>query len=307
MGVTARSRSRLQLPLFFVLAFAITWGAQIPALLLAHGRGQSLTNEANAQRLASLLRGEPGPGVTAALLFAVFNFGPSVAGIVVTGLFHGRAGLRELLRRAVRVRIPGRWVLVVALLPVALSVASLLVGWLLGGVGPLRFAPLVPLAWAPLLLGYMLVFTGLAEELGWRGYALPQLQRKHTAERASWILGVLWGLWHLPSNLLGPWLRGELTVPAAAAIVLGLTVGVVGWTIVLTWIANSTGSLFWIVVLHGWANTVQSYLVLSSGSYLAQVAYGVLPWAVAVVVLKRYGPATLTGAARGATAAPSAP
>ena len=159
----------------------------------------------------------------------------------------------------------------------------------------------MPLAWFVPLLMFMLVFTGVAEELGWRGYALPQLQRRNTAERASWILGVLWGLWHLPANLLGPYLRGQLSVPMVVAVLLGLTVGIVGWTIVLTWIYNNTGSLFWIIVLHGWANTVQSYLVLSSGSFTAQVAYGVLPWVIAVVVLKRYGPATLTGADRDIT------
>ena len=43
-------------------------------------------------------------------------------------------------------------------------------------------------------------------------------------------------------------------------------------------------------MLHGFGNWVQSYLVLSSGSYVAQVAYGVLPWAIALVLLKRYGP-----------------
>ncbi|WP_257879846.1 CPBP family intramembrane glutamic endopeptidase [Kocuria flava] len=274
---------------------------QIPAIVYAHGRGHSLTNEANLQHLMSLARGGLDPGFAVVLLLVLFSFGPSLAGVIVTALFHGRAGLQDLARRAVKVRVPARWVLIVLLVPVGLCAGSLLAGWVLGGFAPYRFDLLMPLAWFVPLLMFMLVFTGVAEELGWRGYALPQLQRRNTAERASWILGVLWGLWHLPANLLGPYLRGQLSVPMVVAVLLGLTVGIVGWTIVLTWIYNNTGSLFWIIVLHGWANTVQSYLVLSSGSFTAQVAYGVLPWVIAVVVLKRYGPATLTGADRDIT------
>ena len=75
---------------------------------------------------------------------------------------------------------------------------------------------------------------------------------------------------------------------------LGLTIGVVGYTIVLTWLYNNTQSLFWIVILHGYANAWQSYLVLSSGNFMIQVAYGVLPWVLAVWLLKRYDTETLT-------------
>jgi membrane protease YdiL (CAAX protease family) len=140
----------------------------------------------------------------------------------------------------------------------------------------------------------MVVCTGVAEEIGWRGYALPQLQRDHTAEKASWVLGFAWGLWHIPSVLYLPYLRGELNLGLVVPILAGLTFGIVGYTIVLTWIYNNTGSVFWIIVLHGWANTVQSYLVLSSGSYVAQLAWGLLPWTVALYLLKHYDAETLT-------------
>lgn len=80
-------------------------------------------------------------------------------------------------------------------------------------------------------------------------------------------------------------------------ILLGLTVGIVGWTIVITWIYNHTHSVFWIIVLHGWYNTVQSYLILSSEQFAAQAVFPLLPWAVAIVLLRRYGSRTLTGPA----------
>ncbi|MFI7743948.1 CPBP family intramembrane glutamate endopeptidase, partial [Kocuria sp. HR5S1] len=123
----ANPESRWQLPLFFLLAFAITWSVQIPVIVYLHSRGQALTNEASLRHLISLLRGELDPNLTVALLLVLFSFGPSLAGVIVTGLFHGRAGLRDLARRAGKVRVPARWVLIVLLMPVGLSAASLLI------------------------------------------------------------------------------------------------------------------------------------------------------------------------------------
>ena len=162
---------------------------------------------------------------------------------------------------------------------------------------------LVPLALAVPFLLFLIICTGLAEELGWRGVALPYLQRSRTAERASWILGIAWGLWHLPSVVVLPLMTGAAGPLQAAVSLVGLTIGAVGYTIVLTWLYNNTGSLFWIVILHGYANAWQSYLVLSSGSYTAQVIYGVLPWILAAWLLKKYDVATLTHRERPATAA----
>ena len=50
--------------------------------------------------------------------------------------------------------------------------------------------------------------------------------------------------------------------------------------------------MFWIILLHGWNNTIQSYLVLSAG-FLANVIFALLPWAVAIYVLRKYGRETL--------------
>jgi hypothetical protein len=89
-------------------------------------------------------------------------------------------------------------------------------------------------------------------------------------------------------------MTGAANIAQAALSLVGLTLGVVGYTIVLTWLYNNTGSLFWIVILHGYANAWQSYVVLSSGSFTTQVIYGILPWVLAARLLKKYDVATLT-------------
>jgi len=286
---------RHQLMVFFILAYAITWSVQIPAYLFAYREDLRLSNEANTEHFLDLLPGEGAPGLTPYLLLFMFTFGPSVAGVIVTALVGGRAGLAELWSRVARVRVGPRWIVIVVLLPVALAVTALALAFAVGGFQTFGFDLLVPLSLFLPLFIYMLVCTALAEEIGWRGYALPELQRHHTAERASWILGFGWGLWHIPSVLVGPLLQGDLHVGLVIPVLLALTFGVVGWTIVITWIYNNTQSVFWIIVLHGWNNTVQSYLVLSAEQYAAQVIFPILPWAIAIWLLKKYGAETLTG------------
>lgn len=286
--------SRFQLPIFFVLAFAITWTVQIPAYVAADRRRLSLTNEANVNHFGDLFAGRMAEGFTPVFLLYVFSFGPTLAGIIVTALFKGRQGLRVLWQRLTKVAIPGRWIALILLLPFVYTLASLALGWLMQGLQPIEFDLLLPLSSAPALLVYMIIFTGLAEEVGWRGYALPELQNRYSAEKSSWILGVLWGLWHLPANFVTPLLRGELEIPLAVLTLVGLTVGIVGWTIVLTWVFNNTGSVFWIIILHGLTNTLQSYLILSSNVFAANFWYIALPWGLAVFLLKRHGKEHLT-------------
>ncbi|AFR27494.1 CPBP family intramembrane glutamic endopeptidase [Arthrobacter sp. Rue61a] len=281
-------------PLFLVLAYGITWAVQIPAYLYLVPRNVVPTNESNFLLLGQLGGGGVDAGAAVAVLLLCFSFGPSIAGIIVIALARGRPGLRELFSRLAKARIPGKWIAFVVVFPAALSVTAVSLGWVLGGMPAINYRFLVPLALAVPFLLFLIVCTGLAEELGWRGFALPHLQRTQTAERASWILGLAWGLWHVPSVVLLPLMTGAANIFQAAFSVVGLTIGVVGYTIVLTWLYNNTGSLLWIVVLHGYANAWQSYVVLSSGNFTAQVVYGVLPWVLAAWLLKKYGTESLT-------------
>jgi membrane protease YdiL (CAAX protease family) len=106
-------------------------------------------------------------------------------------------------------------------------------------------------------------------------------------------LGIAWGLWHLPANLAMPFLAGELSIPFVITIILALTFGTVGWTIVITWFYNNTHSVFLIILLHGIMNTLQSYLVLSSNNPIAPILVAILPWAIANYLLKKHGSKTL--------------
>ena len=108
---------------------------------------------------------------------------------------------------------------------------------------------------------FILLFIGLGEEPGWRGFALPHLQTKHSPLIASLILAPVWALWHLP--LIGnefPW-----------PIVLPFVLSVFGATLMLTWLFNRTkGSVLLPMLFHATVNTVGAGMIfpLFSGESL---------------------------------------
>lgn len=270
---------------FFVLAYAITWTLQLAAIALASRNGMTLSNETNLLYFLDALGLRLSFGQALAYGLFTLGAGPLVAAIIVTGVLEGRVGLGRLWERSIKWKVESRWYVVVFALPVLLSLVSLGIGMLLSPE-PLRYTPKLPIAYFLPFLLYMVVFTGVAEEPGWRGFALPRLQQRYTAETASWILGIAWGVWHFPFIIYYSYALG--IIPLLFSF-LGLTLGIVGWTIVNTWLYNNTESVWLMIVLHGWANTVQSYLVLSSNLMAAQALYGILPWIIAVVLLRWYG------------------
>ena len=289
--MAAAIKHRIQLnPLiaFFVIAFSITWFFQILALVLAQRNGLALSNEDNLLHLFDLLSLRLASGEAFAYLLFTLGAGPLVASLVVTWAASGRRGVEELWGRIKKWRVQPQWYLVAFLLPVVLGLISLTAGVLFGGLQLSSYSPLLPVAYFIPFFLYMLVFTGLAEEPGWRGFALPHLQSRYSAEKSSWILGVLWGVWHFPFIIYYN-LSAGVAVPMLIPILAGLVLGIVGWTIVNTWIYNSTGSVFVMILLHGWYNTVNSYMLLSFQNALVQFLSAILPWALAIILLRVYG------------------
>ena len=182
---------------FFVLTFAITWGlggcfALFPAQFEALFGEISNTNP----------------------LFFVAVYAPSVSALIVTAYTGGISGLRELLNRLLRWRVGLRWYLTVFLgVPLLLLGSAALSAWFSGKsleFGPkdwrlALYALLIPLVTDPGPLG---------EELGWRGFALPRLLERWSALSASLILGLIWGLWHLPAFFFSGLPQSQFSLPA---------------------------------------------------------------------------------------------
>ena len=129
------------------------------------------------------------------LLGLVGLFGPALAAIIVAAVLGGRSGVKALLARAVRWRVGARWYLVALGGPALLALASA------GVAVALDMSASVQVG-AVSILDFVIFVVVVGEELGWRGFALPNLLPNRSALAATLILGVLWSAWHLPTFLV---------------------------------------------------------------------------------------------------------
>ena len=139
--------------------------------------------------------------------------GPAFAAVIVIALTVGREGLREFWRRLTNFR-GGWWYLVGPGILAGALIAAFVVNVLLGA--SVSGGPQLPLEAVVILL----IFGGEWEELGWTGYALPELQKRYAKVAngpliATLILGIFRGIWHLPLVFVGaiPWYDAVLLTP----------------------------------------------------------------------------------------------
>lgn len=124
--------------------------------------------------------------------------------------------------------------------------------------------------WPTYLIQYLLFLVAegsLEEEPGWRGFALPRLEPRSGPLVGTLLLGVLWGLWHLPLFFI-PFT--DFYGVSFGTDFVGHLIGSVPfviWTIALavffTWVFNNTrGSLLLAMLLHASINTAPGALLL---------------------------------------------
>jgi len=177
-----RKRAATRTVLFTALTFLITLGSGIVVVL--SDRAQLVNGARPIQHPLSL------PMPIAVALVVVGGWGPGLAAIIVTAWESGRPGARELLRQFRRWRVRPIWYLAALLGPGLLGLVALVLSALTGGPTAARWFSL-PRA---RLLG--LTIGPWGEELGWRGYAQPQLQQGLGAFWASLVVGTVWSVWH---------------------------------------------------------------------------------------------------------------
>lgn len=197
---------------FVVLAYAISWSLWLVAWL---GGGQ--------------------------IPFLLGALGPMAAAAIVTAV-SGRS-LLAWIRPVWQWRAPLRWWLYALGLPALLYAVVTLVLQLLGW----------PVDWTlagerlPAYLStfiFVLVLGGAMEEPGWRGFGLPVLQGKYSPLRSTLILGLVWGVWHVP--LYGP---AGFVVPMVLAFFY-------------TVLWNASHSVGLCILLHASFTPAQDHLIL---------------------------------------------
>jgi uncharacterized protein len=240
---------------FFALTFAITWGL----FVLALGPGGI---PATKEQFTTLPLG--------AILSVLV--GPSVSGILLTGLVYGRAGFRDLFTKMTRWRVGARWY-AVALLTAPLVFAAVLVP--LSLISPV-FLPSIIASddkASVLLFGIAVgLGAGFFEELGWTGFAVPTLLKlRHGVLGTGLFVGVLWGVWHFLTSF---WGSGTTSGAFSLAIFVPGVLFAVGilpaYRVLMVWVYDRTGSLLVAMLMH--ASLTASMLVLgplATGAALA--------------------------------------
>jgi membrane protease YdiL (CAAX protease family) len=224
-------------PSYYALVFAISWGG----ILLVAGLGPGGI-PATKEQVETLIP---------FALLALFA-GPSVAGILMTGLVYGREGFRDLLARITRWRVGARWY-AVAFLTAPLLVTATLLAFSLSSP---EFLPrlLTSDDKASLLLFGIaagLIGGGLLEELGWTGFAVPTLLRLHHGVLATGlIVGLLWGAWHF---LIAFWASGtpsgELSLANYLPAVLFYVGSLPAYRVLMVWVYQRTAESMLVAML----------------------------------------------------------
>jgi membrane protease YdiL (CAAX protease family) len=172
-------------------------------------------------------------------LFVLAVYAPAIASLLLIFFACGPRGIAAFLKRLALWRTSPWWAGFLLLGFPAIFFAGAFVA------GTAAFAPLLtqPVREILPLMGFMAVL-GPVEELGWRGFALPLLQRSLAPFWAGLVLGVIWAVWHLPAFLLSG-------TPQAAWDFMPFFAGSVACSVILTALFNaSRGSVLLAMLFH---------------------------------------------------------
>jgi membrane protease YdiL (CAAX protease family) len=229
---------------YFVLTFAISWGG----VLLVIGGPDGITG--------TTAQDDP----LFPLVFVAMLAGPSLAGVALTGLFGGMAGLRELMTGLSKWRVGARWYAVALLTAPLLTAVVLLAASVLSA----QFVPTI-LATndrAALLRFAFAVglFAGAFEEAGWTGFAVPALRLRYGVVATGLIVGVFWGAWHILAIVWGVGVRAG-ALPLALFVALDIFSVLPAYRVLMVWVYDRTDSLLLAMLMH--ASLTASSLIFS--------------------------------------------
>ncbi|MDO6448955.1 type II CAAX endopeptidase family protein [Oceanobacillus profundus] len=117
----------------------------------------------------------------------------------------------------------------------------------------------------------------LGEELGWRGYALNELQKKYSPLKSALIVGVLWGFWHTPL-----WFASGYTGVDLIKYIVLFMIGIISFSIIVTLFYNLNKNLVIPIITHQIFNFS---LVLTKGDLLDILVYVMISYFVVAVIL----------------------
>ena len=220
----------------------------------------------------------------------------SLAGIILAAVEGRKGGVRELLGRFLIWRVGIQWwafALLFAIIPavVALYLFNLFGGPAVDWSGLKSLSSVVP------MIIMLTIFAGVGEEFGWRGFAMPRLQARYNAVVSSLIIGLLWGIWHIPLFFIEGTAQSRLGLEAGLiTAILVYVLFCMAWSIQYTLLFNHTkGSVLLAAVMHGAGNAwIGGYIDVYRGYYGGILAFTAMSLIVSIIVVLMAGPKNLS-------------
>ena len=214
---------RHPLVLFFLLSFVLTWGYFWLIFAPLH--------------LPDSLR-------------ALGGFGPAISAFLVLAITSGKPGVVSLVRSMVHWRVGVGWYLLALLgIPFLNFLAFLVIpGTLSDFIAP--DSRVLQRYLSEMAICLTIGVAPLWEEVGWRGFGLPRMQRLYGPVVGTLFLGALWGLWHLPF-FFGPLAQTgpDTTFARATVALIEFSIGLMGLSVLMTWVLNNCGGSTLLAIL----------------------------------------------------------
>ena len=256
---------RHSLILYFIIAFAFSWTIYLSLVAIKYGWTDA-----------------PIPYS----LHYLASFGPTLAALIVTALTAGKEGLRELWSRMIKWRVRWGYAVFAVFSPIVFFILAALIIRIIKGewldvrlLGQANYMPY--LGWGVLPL--WLITFGFGEEIGWRGFALPRLQKTMSVQRATLTLALIWSLWHMPAFFY----LDTIENLGGLMIIPGFMIGVLFGAVLLTWLYNGTGgSILMVAVWHALFDLVTAS---EAGQDIVPIltTVGVIVWALYVANIEK--------------------
>lgn len=244
--------------LFFSLTFIISWSWTVLVY--------NLPDIYYAQNFISIT------GIFATLFVSIQAFAPTIAALITTIGYEGKTGLCQYLKSLLNFRVKYYWYLLVFLLPVFVYSLPIIINIGFGNPSNLDYFDTNLWGITSSTIIANIFFAGIAEEPGWRGYALPKMNLNFKPIISGITIGIIWAFWHLLHYILGS--RDWSTFPQFI-----FTVTVI--SCIYTWIYLKTKSIPLMIIFHVMHNLSNSVFI----NYHNPIFGGVIYFTILIVIL----------------------
>ncbi|HLR69591.1 MAG TPA: CPBP family intramembrane glutamic endopeptidase [Virgibacillus sp.] len=187
-----------------------------------------------------------GSSIFLLILYLLGVLGPAIASVTIKKRFASKNDYIKFLKNCYRPPKNTTWYLFILTIVLA---ASLLPYFIVGGnqVAPIQMI---------LLSLPLFILIGGLEEIGWRGFMLPELTKLMPSHTSTLLVGIVWLVWHLPLFfIIGTYQHEHLNIFA-------FTVTVISLSFLLSTVYFKTNSIFLCIITHALYNSVLDVFII---------------------------------------------